>query len=308
MKKIFIFLLISSFFKLSILFSQTTFWKQYYPSTGFSDCIYQIPDGRILIGTNAPIVYDSLTGIYAPTIQLFQLDSYGNTLLNKLFLIPDSGVSTTTGIDLTKDSCYIIVGRAGNFSSSYNGIGMLKMDFNGNIKWIKNLTPYCHPLFIKFSTVVSTNDGGFALLAETANYELVFVKTDSIGNEEWTKVYKNHDRLTPVKIGQLNDSSFLILSSTYNNLLLIKTNSHGDVLWSKSSTDSTLGIPTKMMIENDSMVSIIYSTGMMHLNLNSNNSLLKTYSTNIYSFSKCSNSDYVFISIDSNTNNNIMSF
>ncbi|HOE58200.1 MAG TPA: T9SS type A sorting domain-containing protein [Bacteroidales bacterium] len=89
--------------------------------------------------------------------------------------------------------------------------------------------------------LISTNDGGYAIISESDSYgpgiiSAYLIKCDSLGNSEWSKCYGGSTFDFPRGIIQTTDNGFLI--ATYSNsfttdmiIRLIKVNEIGDTLW-----------------------------------------------------------------------------
>ncbi len=97
----------------------------------------------------------------------------------------------------------------------------------------------------KRSSVVQTNDSGFAILSSSSinacdSSDIYLVKTDSLGILLWTKKYGGAGNDYGTSINKTSDGGFIIAGNTNSfgaggyDLYIIKTDSLGDTLWSKT--------------------------------------------------------------------------
>ena len=103
----------------------------------------------------------------------------------------------------TNDNSYVIVGTSG--AASAGNFYLLKTNVNGTQQWTKT---YGGTGDEAATSLVIANDGGFALAGYTASFgngqrDIYLVKTDFVGNQQWTKTYggtKNDQASSIVRI------------------------------------------------------------------------------------------------------------
>ncbi|MFN5318211.1 MAG: hypothetical protein ACK5CY_05175 [Bacteroidia bacterium] len=88
-----------------------------------------------------------------------------------------------------------------------------------------------------------TPDGGYLLAGSTGgwgsvNGDMAIIKTDSLGNQQWVKLYGSANTEQAVSLLRLNDGSFLLAGNTNQNegdydALIYKINTLGDTLLSR---------------------------------------------------------------------------
>jgi len=111
----------------------------------------------------------------------------GKEIWSKVF----GGDGDVTGhtVQQTNDGGYIIVG----FTNAYEPglqVYLLKTDSNGNELWDKDFrdSPFSFGYFVQ-----QTRDGGYIVFGSTSpdnsNRQIYLLKTDSNGNELWSKVF-----------------------------------------------------------------------------------------------------------------------
>ncbi len=154
------------------------------------------------------------------------------------------------GIQQTTDGGYIITGStnifgSGNFMFDFF---LLKTDSLGDTLWVKT---YGGPDRDEPSSVQQTSDGGYIIAGWTRSFgnggtcgsltcpDIYLIKTDSLGDTLWTKVYGglSVDDLWGHSIKQTADGGYIIVGTTRSfgpgtsNIYLIKTDASGDTLW-----------------------------------------------------------------------------
>ncbi len=141
----------------------------------------------------------------------------------------------------TADTGYIILGNKTGFVGN-SDVYLLKTNYCGNIKWDK---AYGGPEVDWAEDIVRTNDKGYAITgymtipAANNNYDVMLIKTDSLGVMQWMKHYGGSDWDLGHSLVETQDSGFIIAGETFsyghgnNDVFLIKTNKNGDSLWSK---------------------------------------------------------------------------
>ena len=94
------------------------------------------------------------------------------------------------------------------------------------------------------NSVQQTTDGGYIVLGTTRSYgngesDILLVKIDNVGNEEWRKTFGGINRDEGNSVQQTTDGGYIISGTTFVNssnpdLWLIKTDSNGEEEWNKT--------------------------------------------------------------------------
>lgn len=262
-------LLISFSFSLSLT-SQTTFQKlcslqslsEYY-------CGDSTNDGGFILG-----------GYYLNSVDemcLVKLDSMANVLWAKSYFT-GNGSTYCNFVQQTFDGGYIMVGGGlliktnsngyitwsknyslaiksarqtldGGYIIVTNSIGgsniiLIKADQNGNIIWSKNYGGLGN-ITSWGNKIEQTADSGFIVLGSTrtsvsGSQDIYLIKTDSVGNKIWSKIYGVVGDDMPTSIKQTSDGGYILTGETYINgtaytdIFLLKTDINGNINWLKT--------------------------------------------------------------------------
>ena len=151
-------------------------------------------------------------------------------------------------VQQTSDGGYILAGtNCGDGGTGGNcDAWLIKTDADGNEIWDKNFggpeqsekqdTPDA-----AFS-VQQTSDGGYIIVGNTwtinGNDDAWIFKTDSNGNQLWSKAVEGPGDESASSFLQTNDGGYIIVGTTYHaknsDLWLAKTDSNGNKLWDKT--------------------------------------------------------------------------
>lgn len=200
-------------------------------------------------GTSVQVTSDSgyiITGITGSfgagndDVWLIKTDHNGNELWNKTF--GGAGYEFASSVKQTKDGGFIITGATTSFNvNEYPELYLIKTDNNGNELWSKT---YSANGYGGGFSVQETTDGGFivtgVLVLQRSSNDLLLMKTDSNGNEIWTKFFGGTDSDEGYSIQEINDGGYIITGSTrsfgagYSDVWLIKTDTNGNEEWNKT--------------------------------------------------------------------------
>ena len=218
--------------------------KEFAPSLKNSDnndisySVQQTNDGGYIM-TGRSIIFDSVAF-------LIKTDESGNELWTKTFGDgdDDSGNFAGFSVQQTTDGGYIITGTT-SFdydSGEETDVLLIKTDSSGNELWTKTFVND-FPLSVGWS-VQQTTDGGYIITGTTSfdfvgteQADVLLIKTDSSGNELWTKTFGGLAYLRGHSVQQTTDGGYIItghIGFEQSDVYLIKTDSNGNEQWSKT--------------------------------------------------------------------------
>jgi len=202
-----------------------------YDDRGY--CVRQTSEGGYIIAG-----FSESTGMGEDDIILIKTDESGGELWNSNYglLYEDQGEY----VEQTNDGGYIVTGSAYiDVYYSYD-IVLLKTDAQGNTEWGHLIGGYYgdHAYCVQ-----QTDDGGYILIGNCGSpgvndYNVYVIKTDALGNEEWSREYGDvaHDYGNCIR--QTADGGYIITGHLQNpatgnyNACLIKISAGGDSIWS----------------------------------------------------------------------------
>lgn len=163
------------------------------------------------------------------------------TLWTKVFTAGSYAYNEGNCVQQTLDSGYIVTGYT---QSSINAtdVFLIKTDQNGDSLWGKK---YNENNGVG-NSVIQTSDHGYIIVGNNTRpsdgmTDLVLIKTDSIGDVNWRKVYGlSNQRDVGFQVRQTTDNGYIISggtssqSSGHYGIWLIKTNENGDSIWTRT--------------------------------------------------------------------------
>ncbi len=207
-------------------------------STDKSYSVVQTSDGGY-VATGFTYRYGG-EGIY---VWLIKFNSSG--AVEWIKTVGDTGSSDVgNSVAQTSDGGYIVTGSTTN-SAGAGGTDVLLVKFNssGAVEWTKTVGGTSADVG---NSVAQTSDGGYIVTGQSISYsgtgyDLLFVKFDSSGAEEWTKIVGGDSSDFGRSVVQTSDGGYVVAgySASYGDdtgydVLLVKFNSSGAVEWTKT--------------------------------------------------------------------------
>jgi hypothetical protein len=147
------------------------------------------------------------------------------------------GVDLANDIKQTKDGGYILTGYTNSFILNNTDLYLVKLNSAGKVKWARTYGN-AHPE-VGFS-VEQTNDGGYIVAGYSwkgiQDNDILLLKTDTLGNVQWTRAYGGNANDIGNCVQQTNDGGYIVAGYTFSfspnrDAYVIKTNPVGLVLW-----------------------------------------------------------------------------
>lgn len=201
--------------------------------------------------------YTASTGSGGGDMLLLSMDADGDTLWTKTYggSVYDGGIC----VNHTSDNGYIFSGRVYSYGTGFRDVCLLKTDSVGNVQWFNT---YGGIYTEEGMFVLQTLDGGYIVTGATETFtatgifDVYTVKTDAVGNMQWSKTYSGDMIDASYFILEYPDSSLTILGFTdsYNfqsprftselpphvlgadssNVLMFRIDNDGNVIWARA--------------------------------------------------------------------------
>jgi hypothetical protein len=172
---------------------------------------------------------------------LVKIDSAGNMLWNTTY--GGNMNDAASSVIQTSDGGYMLVGTTSSFGvGSYRDIYMVKVDSNGNQLWYKLFGSTSG--YESASRVIQTDDDGYMIAGQTnsfgaGGYDMWLIKTDSDGNQVWSKTFGGTSTENAVSVAQTVEGGYIVAGNTNSfgvagDVWLIRLNSEGDQIWNRT--------------------------------------------------------------------------
>jgi len=249
MKYIYIMLIALTFANLAV--AQTTFQKIIGGTNDdLANAVQQTSDGGYIIAGETNSYGTGNRDVY-----LVKLDSLGNTVYSKTYGGNAEDYALT--LDQTTDGGYIIGAHTGSFGQGAHDYYLIKTDSNGDTLFTKL---YGGSAPDGIYSLHQTLDGGYIIGGHTSSFgagahDYYLIKTNGIGDTEWTKTYggSSPDYFRSVVSLVTPTPSYVVVGETSGfgtggvDILVVRVDgSSGDIVWAKtyggSSNDYAYGI------------------------------------------------------------------
>ena len=189
---------------------------------------------------------------------LIKTDSTGNEEWNRTF----GGFSSdgAWSVQQTLDGGYILTGWTFSNGPGYLGNAWLvKTDTAGIMEWNRYFGGSDAD---RGCSVQQTTDGGYILTGYTGSsgaglYDMLLIKTDSSGHEQWNRTFGGSGRDYGNSVRQTEDGGFIVTGYTLSfgaggdDLWLVKTNANGVEEWSNTYGGSASDVGYDVQLTTD---------------------------------------------------------
>ena len=211
-------------------------WSKTFGSIGesYANSVQQTSDGGYILAG-----YTRSSGAGGYDFWLIKTDASGNERWSKTY----GGISQdyAYSVQQTSDGGFVLAGFTSSFGAGYNDAWLVKTDLFGNEEWNKTFGGINDDFVY---SVQQTSDGGFVLGGFTGSFgasmnDAWLVKTDSIGNEQWNKLFGGYNHDYAYSVQQTSDGGYILggvtnnYGASYGEAWLIKANSSGNEQWNK---------------------------------------------------------------------------
>ena len=177
-------------------------------------------------------------------IWLIMIDGFGDTVWTNRYGGVNADISWS--VKQSQDGGYIVCGKTESYGAGGSDVWLIKTDSTGDSMWTKTYGGTNNDLG---RSVLQTRDNGYIIAGYTYSYgagqsDAWLIKTDSLGNTQWTKTYGGEDYDFVYEIAETQDHGYFITGMTQSfgignsDAWFIRTDSLGDTLWTKTYGDT----------------------------------------------------------------------
>ncbi len=228
------------FFLMKIDFQGDTVWTRTYGGSKDEQAfdLKVTPDGGYILCGQAEEVGGGQMSYW-----LVKTSSSGDSIwAEKYGLGPDDRLYGKS-VQVTSDGGFIIAGYVDDrtVGSSADYIYLVKTGPTGALDWTKSINFPGSELAYDVQDVT----GGYVVVGHgdnlgTGGWEIFLLRTDSFGNEIWTKTYGDSSDERAYSVEKMADNGFLICGMTRSmgagssDYYVIRTDSQGDTMWTRT--------------------------------------------------------------------------
>jgi hypothetical protein len=215
-----------------------TIWTKTFggPLADVGNSVKQTNDGGFIIAATT-----SSFGAGGQDIWLIKTDENGDTLWTKTF--GGTGNDRASNVEQTSDNGYAVFGTTNTYGNGGDDFLLWKTDSSGNTEWYKTFDGG-YPEYLTDGK--QAKDNSYIILGNGSypSYHAWLIKTDSSGNEIWSKYIAGFGLNVPFwgySVIQTGDGGYAVCGYTHvyapfndwHQSILIKYSSTGDTLFSK---------------------------------------------------------------------------
>lgn len=170
---------------------------------------------------------------------IIKINIAGNLIWEKT--IGGDGSDFCNGLLQTNNNGYVLGFTTDSFGSGFFDIRLVKTDQEFNEEWDILFTSSYDKSAHNFN---NANDGGFLMTGWTTNIDddgdLLIIKTDDSGNEEWNRIFGGSDTDGGNRVLQTDDNGYIVIGYTYSygagnrDGWIIKLDEAGNEVWKRT--------------------------------------------------------------------------
>ncbi|MEX0813017.1 MAG: PKD domain-containing protein [Chitinophagales bacterium] len=184
--------------------------------------------------------YTSSFGAGKSDVYLIKTNNVGDTLWTKTYGGTEGDIGSS--VHQTRDGGFIVCGGTSSFGAGKSDVYLIKTNNVGDTLWTKT---YGGTDTESGKSLIIDSDGGFVIIGNTWSFgtgssDALVLKTDSLGNVQWSKTYGGNSYEEMSSVYLTSDGGYLFAgeSSSFGagneDILVFKTNSLGSLEWSKT--------------------------------------------------------------------------
>jgi hypothetical protein len=232
-------------FWISNLFAQgpDTLWTKIYggPENDVVYSVQQTADGGYIMAGYTESFSTGSSGY--PDVYILKTDAKGDTLWTRTY--GGDGSDIGRSVLVMPDKGYIIVGWTDSYGVGYDDVYLIRTDSLGDTLWTRT---YGGINLEQGYSIKRTSDKGYIIAGRihinAGDWDVYIIKTDSLGEVQWTKKYGENGSSTKsdeaYSIDTTSDRGYIISGATRSfgaggyDIWLLKTDANGDTLWTRT--------------------------------------------------------------------------